>query len=42
MQTDYTSEQTMLAKREFEQHALGMGVRIKKYHADNGRFVDSA
>jgi Reverse transcriptase (RNA-dependent DNA polymerase) len=42
MQTDDTSEQTLLAKREFERHALGMGVHIKKYHADNGRFIDNA
>jgi hypothetical protein len=42
MQADDTSEQTLLAKREFECNALGMGVRIKKYHADNGRFVDNA
>jgi hypothetical protein len=42
MQTDDTSEQTMLAKRELERHALGMGVRIKKYHADNSRFVYNA
>jgi hypothetical protein len=42
IQTNDTSELTMLAKNEFKQNAMGMGARIKKYHADNGRFVDNA
>jgi hypothetical protein len=41
MQTDATSQQK-LAKAEFERHALNMGVTVKKYHADNGRFIDNA
>lgn len=42
LQTDSTSAQTLLAKKEFERHAAGIGIHIKRYHADNGRFVDNA
>jgi hypothetical protein len=41
-QTDATLSQSLLAKKEFEQIAEGMGVRVKRYHTDNGRFVDNA
>jgi hypothetical protein len=35
-----TSSETLQAKHEFERHAWA-GVTIKRYHADNGRFVDN-
>jgi hypothetical protein len=35
-----TSEETMKAKRAFEAHAESFGVRVERYHADNGRFQD--
>jgi hypothetical protein len=41
-QTDSTSAETLAAKHSFERHANGVGVTIKKYHADNGRFIDKA
>jgi hypothetical protein len=39
LQTYASSQQTLLAKKEFEQHAMSAGIKIQKYHADNGRFV---
>jgi hypothetical protein len=42
LQSDSSSKQTLIAKREFERHAAGMNVIVKRYHADNGRFVDNA
>jgi Reverse transcriptase (RNA-dependent DNA polymerase) len=42
LQTDSSSKQTLISKKEFERHAAGMNVTIKRYHADNGRFVDNA
>jgi GAG-pre-integrase domain len=38
-QTDTGSAETLTAKHEFERHASGVGLNIKKYHADNGRFI---
>jgi hypothetical protein len=38
LQSDASSKQTLIAKNEIERHA----VSIKRYHADNGRFVNNA
>jgi hypothetical protein len=38
--TAITTEETVKAKRAFELHADSFGVKIKQYHADNGRFQD--
>jgi hypothetical protein len=40
-QSNTTSMETTQAKHEFERHASGAGVTVKRYHADNGRFVDN-
>jgi GAG-pre-integrase domain len=40
-QTSASSLETVQAKQEFERHASGAGVTIKRYHCDNGRFVDN-
>jgi hypothetical protein len=40
-QTQGTSIETITAKREFERHASGAGITVKRYHADNGRFIDN-
>jgi len=37
-----SSEETLQAKRAFEQWCQEAGVRIKHYHCDNGRFADKA
>jgi hypothetical protein len=37
-----TAEETLKAKKAYEIHAESFGVRIKQYHADNGRFQDIA
>jgi hypothetical protein len=37
-----TSKETVEAKQAFERFAADHGVRIKQYHADNGRFADNA
>jgi hypothetical protein len=37
-----TSQETIEAKQAFERFASDHGVRIKQYHADNGRFTDNA
>jgi hypothetical protein len=41
IQRDTTSKETLKAKRAFELFARDRGVRIKHYHAGNGRFVDN-
>jgi hypothetical protein len=38
--TAITTEETLKAKRAFEVHSDSFGVKIKQYHADNGRFQD--
>ena len=38
MQKTATCEETIEAKKAFEQHSLDHGVKIKAYHADNGIF----
>jgi hypothetical protein len=40
-QTAATSLETVQSKLEFERHAASAGVTIKRYHCDNGRFVDN-
>ena len=42
LQKDMTSESTIQAKIAFEAHAYQHGIKIKHYHADNGRFTDNA
>ena len=37
-----TAEETLEAKAAFEAYAADMGVTIKHYHADNGRFAENA
>ncbi len=39
---DLKSDETIKAKRAFEQFAADHGVRILHYHCDNGRFKDNA
>ena len=41
-QMSLTSEETVKAKQSFEVWATSHGVKIKHYHADNGRFQDNA
>ena len=38
--TKLTSEETLRAKHAFEAHAETLGVQVRNYHADNGRFQD--
>ena len=33
--------ETIDTERAYDRHAYSFGVKIKKYHADNGRFCDS-
>jgi hypothetical protein len=40
-QSSATSIETTQAKHEYERHAAGAGLTIKRYHADNGRLVDN-
>jgi hypothetical protein len=40
MHTAITTDETIKAKKAFETHAESFGVRIRQYHADNGRFQD--
>jgi hypothetical protein len=42
LQKDSSSLETLKAKRAFELFCRDNGVKIKHYHADNGRFVDNA
>ena len=37
-----TADETLEAKAAFEAYAADMGVTIKHYHADNGRFAEAA
>jgi GAG-pre-integrase domain len=41
LQNSTSSINTVAAKKEFERHALNVGIRVQRYHADNGRFIDS-
>jgi hypothetical protein len=38
--TAITIEETLKAKKAFELHADSFGVKVRQYHADNGRFQD--
>ena len=40
LQHSLTVEDTIKAKAAFEAYSLSHGVKIKHYHADNGRFAD--
>jgi len=42
LQQTLTSEDTVNAKKAFENYATTYGVTILHYHADNGRFADNA
>jgi hypothetical protein len=42
LQKDTTSSETLKAKKAFELYCKDQGVKVKHYHADNGRFVDNA
>jgi hypothetical protein len=42
MQHQLTSNETVEAKHVFEVYAISQGVTIKHYHADNGRFAETA
>jgi hypothetical protein len=39
---DLSSEESVKAKRAFEQFAAKHGITIRHYHCDNGRFADNA
>ena len=41
LQKGLTSDETVEAKQAFEQYANDHGVKIRHYHADNGRFADN-
>lgn len=41
LQTSTSAAETMEAKVEFERYAATFGVRVRHYHADNGRFSDN-
>ena len=41
LQRHLTSDETVQAKLAFEAYARSMGVSIRHYHADNGRFADN-
>jgi hypothetical protein len=41
LQQTTNASETFEAKRQFELYARTHGVRIKHYHADNGRFIES-
>jgi len=40
MQKDTTADETVQAKSSWERYAADHGVKVKHYHADNGRFAD--
>ena len=39
---DLTAESTLAAKKEFEHRCAVRGVKVRHYHADNGRFAEPA
>lgn len=41
LQVSTTAAETLEAKVEFERYAASFGVKIRHYHADNGRFADN-
>ena len=42
MSESITSKETIIAKKAFEARSAMMGVEVKHYHCDNGRFADNA
>jgi hypothetical protein len=40
MHTAITADETLKAKKAFELHANSFRIKVKQYHADNGRFQD--
>ena len=40
LQTSTNMDETLKAKAAFEAYARSLGVKIRHYHADNGRFTD--
>ena len=42
LQQGLSPEETIEAKKAFEAYTQMYGVKIKHYHADNGRFTDNA
>ena len=40
LQTSTNMDETLKAKVAFEAYARSLGVKIRHYHADNGRFTD--
>jgi hypothetical protein len=42
LHTKITSEETVKEKIAFELHAKTFGIQVQQYHADNGRFQDTA
>jgi hypothetical protein len=41
LQEDLTMDTTLDAKLDYERHASSVGVTVKGYHANNGRFPDA-
>ena len=41
LQTSTSAKETIQAKEAFEAHCQKLGVGVKHYHADNGRFADN-
>ena len=41
LMTDFTGQATVDACKEFEACSRTMGVKVKHYHCDNGRFTDN-
>ena len=39
LQSSTAADETLLAKRAFEDHCKKMGVTVQSYHADNGIFA---
>jgi hypothetical protein len=42
LQRDSSSAEMLQSKHEFERVAASHGIRITRYHSDNGRFADKA
>ena len=42
LQETLTSADTIKAKHAFEAHCDSLGVKVRRYHCDNGRFADNA
>jgi hypothetical protein len=40
LQNSISSEETSMAKIDFEVQSKRMGIKALKYHTDNGRFAD--